>query len=331
MDDILVVNSTQQGVQKDLKFMLQSLQDSGMVVNYPKSGMEPCQQVKHLGFQVDFAEGVLQAPKEKLRTVRKELGKIVTHSHMSCRKMAAILGNVRSFLIAMPFLRAFTDNMLQFVSQNRKWGWDTKLEIPPDLQHEVRDLDQLTKTWKGRNFQDKVPIRKLHSDSSNTAWAGVDVQTGTVVQEFWREKGSLHINVKELEAAVNTVKCLAKPRETVHLSVDNSVTFSYLKKGGGRLPQFNLLMRDFWKWCMAREIRVQVDLVKSEQDQADYWSRTPVDTGDYTMDKELFCLLRRRLKNFIRPKIDMFASPGNHQLAHFVSRHPHWQELCRTP
>jgi hypothetical protein len=51
----------------------------------------------------------------------------------------------------------------------------------------------------------------MHSDSSNTAWAGVGVQTGTVVHECWREKGFLHINVKELEAAVNGAGQLEAP------------------------------------------------------------------------------------------------------------------------
>ena len=68
--------------------------------------------------------------------------------------------------------------------------------------------------------------RELHSDSSTLAWAGLDLKTGKFVQEFWREKASLHINVKELEAAIATVKSLAKPRERVLLSVDKSVTFS---------------------------------------------------------------------------------------------------------
>ena len=90
-DDILVVNTTQGGLEKDLQFMLSSLEDSGMVVNYPKSVLKPSQQVEHLGFLVDFAEGLLQVPKEKLRSFRKELGKIVTQGHMTCRKMAAIL------------------------------------------------------------------------------------------------------------------------------------------------------------------------------------------------------------------------------------------------
>ena len=144
--------------------------------------------------------------------------------------------------------------------------------IPPELQQEVRELNSLTSSWKGNNFGDRVPVRSLHSDSSTLGWAGVDTKDGTIVQEFSREKSTLHINVKELEAAIHTVKSLAKPGEVVHLSVDNSVAFHYLKKGGGRLPHLNHLMRDFWKWSMEKELHIKVELVPSAQDQADFWS-----------------------------------------------------------
>ncbi len=43
------------------------------------------------------------------------------------------------------------------------------------------------------------------------------------MQEFWRTEKSLHINVKEIKAAVHTVQALAKPGELVHLNVDNIV------------------------------------------------------------------------------------------------------------
>ena len=69
------------------------------------------------------------------------MGKIITHQQMTCRKMAAILGNIRSFLMAMPFLRAFTDHMMEFVNRQSYWGWDMALVIPQDLKQEVRKLN----------------------------------------------------------------------------------------------------------------------------------------------------------------------------------------------
>ena len=188
-------------------------------------------------------------------------------------------------------------------------------------------MGKLMEQWKGRTFLGKVPVRKLHSDSSQEAWAGVDVTSGKIVQEFWRSKRGLHINVKELEAAINTVQSLANRGEHVTLKVDNSVTFAYLSKGGGRIPSLNQQVRPFLKWCMEKKITLDLQLVKSSEDLADGPSRWAKDKGDYTRDPRLFKTLRRLFRRHINPKVDMFASPGNHQLPKFVARYPHWEAM----
>jgi transcriptional regulator of met regulon len=305
--------------------MLQDLEAAGMVVNVKKSHLEPTQQVDHLGFSIDLKQGVLQVPNEKMKSIRKELGKLLTHSSMSCRKMAAILGATRSFLMAMPFLRAFTDELVQFVTHEKKIGWDRKIEIPQELKNQVREMGAFMQMWKGRQFQGKTPVRELHSDSSQEAWAGVDVTEGRTIQEFWRDRRGLHINVKELEAAINTVKSLAKRGECVTLKVDNAVAFSYLAKGGGRIPSLNQQVRPFLRWCMEHNVHLNLQQVKSSEDLADGPSRMPKDRGDYTLNRGLFLHLMHRLRGHCLPQIDMFASPGNHQLPKFVCRDPHWQ------
>ena len=50
LDDILIINHTPGGVQRDLEFMLQTLEEAGMVVNRGKSILEPSQALDHLGF-----------------------------------------------------------------------------------------------------------------------------------------------------------------------------------------------------------------------------------------------------------------------------------------
>ena len=71
LDDILVVNTTPQGVQKYLTFMLSTLDKARMMVNTEKSVIIPSQEVEHLGFTLNLKEGVLEVPKTKIRTVRK--------------------------------------------------------------------------------------------------------------------------------------------------------------------------------------------------------------------------------------------------------------------
>ena len=79
LDDILVINTTPKGVERDLQFMLQSLEDAGMTINYPKSVLKPTQTLQHLGFTVNLDQGILEFQKQKLKTVRSALGKLLSH------------------------------------------------------------------------------------------------------------------------------------------------------------------------------------------------------------------------------------------------------------
>ena len=94
--------------------------------------------------------------------------------------------------------------------------------------------------------------------------------------------------MKELEAAIATVQSLAKPKERVLLSVDNSVAFAYLTKGGGKKSHLNQILRPFLKWCLHKEISLQVQSVPSQDMKADRLSRWTFDKGDYTLDRNLF-------------------------------------------
>jgi hypothetical protein len=158
LDDIIIFGKNPDALGRHLGLALRDLNEAGMQINAEKSVLQPVQELQHLGFTINLKEGYLSVPTEKLKSVRKELGKLVTHSSLSTRKMAAILGTVRSFLAAMPFLRAFTDNMLAFVNQHKCHGWDTKLVLPPALQCEVRRLGELMVGWKGQKFLGQVPI-----------------------------------------------------------------------------------------------------------------------------------------------------------------------------
>ena len=192
-------------------------------------------------------------------------------------------------------------------------------------------MNSIMEEWKGRTFHGKTTVRELHSDYSQEAWAGVDVTTGNIVQEIWRAKSILHINVKELEAAINTVKSLAKPKEHVCLKVDNSVTYHFFLKNGGRKPSLNQLVTPFPKLCMEKEITLDLRLVKSAEDLADSPSRMEQDRGAYTLYRNLFLTLVKKMKPHIQPKVDMFASPGNHQLPKFVARYTHWEAIEVDP
>ena len=130
LDDILLLARSKTLALKQTALLVQDLVDSGMEINSKKSQLEQSQQLEHLGFHLDLEQGLLQVPTHKLKSVRKELGKFVTQQMMTCRKAAAILGQLRSFLTEFPVLRAFSDMLVKFTDHQRKVGWDQKVCIP---------------------------------------------------------------------------------------------------------------------------------------------------------------------------------------------------------
>ena len=105
--------------------------------------------------------------------------------------------------------------------------------------------------WSGRRFP-MCAEQRVHSESSKVGCGGVDSVSRKIVHEFWRGSDE-HINIKELIAAMQTVK--ATPGKTVEFSVDNAVIYWYLRKGGGRREKFNALLRPFWRLAAEQQSR----------------------------------------------------------------------------
>ena len=324
LDDILVLAPSEKRMEKDLGLVVDTLLEAGFKINTKKSTLYPCTQVQHLGMLLDFAKGVVEVPPHKLKTIRKELGKLVTHQQLTCRKVASILGQVRSYLVALPFLRLVTDRLLQFSNLHRSHGWDHGVSISPEFRTQVQELETFLHPGFGRKFQ-TIPSRSLHSDSSQEGWGGLDPSSGAMVHDFWRQKRTLHINYKELEAAVATVKSLAQPGESIKLSVDNTVAYSYLKKWGGRVQGLNKVLKPLWHWCKEKDIDVCVEWVPSNEMKADAISRWVKDPEDCTLNPHIFNRMLQVLGSQIQPQVDMFASPGNAKLPLFCTRWPHYQ------
>jgi hypothetical protein len=171
LDDIILIGSSESLVKRQLQFMLETLCAAGFQINQKKSIFLPCQRLQHLGFIIDFQRGQLEVPPPRLKTIRKELGKVMVAQRLSCRKITSILGQIRCYLPALPFLRLVTQELLKFSQLNVEKGWDFLVNIPWALKQEIRDLKQFLQPDLGRPFLTK-PMHFLHSDSSTWAWGG---------------------------------------------------------------------------------------------------------------------------------------------------------------
>jgi hypothetical protein len=275
-----------------------------------------------------FLGGSQKWPLENLphqaEVAQEGTGKVGVQESSDLPKNVGHSGYHKKFSGRSPLLRAFTDTLVGFVNLQTSLGWDHVFPLPPDLKVQLREIKNLLDSWTGRPFASPIQ-QELHSDSSDLAWGGLDINTKKFVHEFWRTQSSQHINWKEMVAAISTVKSLATPQSHVKLSVDNTTVFYYLHKAGGRLPHYNVLLRPFFQWLMAKKIDLSLAWVPSADQQADDLSRWDYDVGDYTLHQKVFLWLQAQFWPWVDPQVDMFSSPGNHKLPLFVTRWPHFQ------
>ena len=69
LDDILVLANTKSLALSSIQLVVKDLEDSSMVINHPKSQLVNVQLLTHLGFSLDFKQGFLGVPPQKLKTM----------------------------------------------------------------------------------------------------------------------------------------------------------------------------------------------------------------------------------------------------------------------
>lgn len=86
LDDILLINNTQNKCIKNTKITLKLLQTLGFKVNFKKSNLIPQQEIKFLGFLYNTMSMTISLPNEKNSTVKKSL--------KAFREFAGIIGRL---------------------------------------------------------------------------------------------------------------------------------------------------------------------------------------------------------------------------------------------
>ena len=328
LDDILILGASPEEVKRGVAALSAWLHQAGIMVNAPKSQLEPVQCLEHLGMELDFASGRVNVPLYKQKAYRRELGKLLTKSSYTVRKLAAILGKLRSLIVAIPALRAFSCLLQDFVAKRAAAdGWDSVHRLPERIREEVRKAGLVLTEWAGRPMQGRPATKQAASDSSDLTFGGLDLQSGAIVHGHWTRRRSWHINAKELEAACETVRQLAAPGDRVRLLTDNTVAFSYLAKSGGKKAGLNRILLPFLDWCQRHQVTIEPEWVPTDRMPADFISRW-VDHSDKQLQPRVYQAVKSLFRAHVRPLVDVFASPQSAQEPLFIGRWPYAQALA---
>lgn len=89
--------------------------------------------------------------------------------------------------------------------------------------------------------------------------------------------------------------------------------------GSVQFPLLNILAKQIWQWCEARELWIFASYIRSKENlEADFESRHSNLDTEWELSHEIFSIVR---DNFGHPDIDLFASRINKKCVKYVSWH----------
>ena len=122
-----------------------------MEINGKKSVLIPTQKVDHLGFTLDFVQGKLLVPTHKNKEYKEGVRKTCNARSNVVQENGCHFGQGEKFLGRHAFLRAFTDLIVQFITQHQQFGWDSLGEVPP-----LGGPSEANKIFVGKSQRNKI-------------------------------------------------------------------------------------------------------------------------------------------------------------------------------
>ncbi|KAM9985632.1 hypothetical protein ACTFIZ_000228 [Dictyostelium cf. discoideum] len=168
LDDLLIVGSTKEECLSNLKKTMELLVKLGFKLNLEKSVLEPTQSITFLGLQIDSLSMKLLVPKEKKKSVIKEIRNFLKLDCCSPRKLAGLKGKLIALKDAVIPFRLYTPRTNKFHSQCLTLAngyWDQSFPILQEVKLEISHWLTVLNQWNGKEIRwsDTITISSVRT------------------------------------------------------------------------------------------------------------------------------------------------------------------------
>ena len=303
------------------------LENLGFVINLKKSVLSPVQKIEFLVMTVDSLTLCLALPRDKVRGIRRECESLIANPTTTVRQLAHLLGRLSSSIQAVFPAPLYYRYLQQAKIQALRSGghYESRVVLNQEAIEELQWWAENLMAWNGRALAQPDPSIIIESDASREGWGAHC--NGLSTGGLWSQSEQfLHINCLELLAGSFAIKCFAKDKTNIHIQLfmDNVTALTFINKmgggGGTKSRVLASLSRDFWQWCLQRQITVSAAHIPGILNvNADRESRYHLDSSDWKLYPAVFQALQNRWGPL---DIDLFASRLTNQLPRFVSWKP---------
>ena len=228
--------------------------DLGLIVNYPKSNLDPSREFDFLGIHFSTTNYLCRPSTDRFHRLLKLLKLFLKARRLPATSWLSLLGSLKSMGTQVP-LGIVQRRQLQLSFRN-KWS---SARLPLHHLVAVSKADKLQLKWwlqkanifRGQMLSPFQPQAVMFTDASKTGW-GAHMDSLTVSGSWPQQCQDYSINWLEMEAirlALRRWLPLLQNKDVLVRS-DNRTTVFYLnKQGGTRSPQLCRLACRTMLWC----------------------------------------------------------------------------------
>ncbi|KAM9975496.1 hypothetical protein ACTFIW_012080 [Dictyostelium discoideum] len=193
LDDLLIVGSTRRMFIQPQKTM-DLLVKLGFKLNLEKSVLEPTQSITFLGLQIDSVSMKLLVPKEKKKSVIKEIRNFLKLDCCSPRKLAGLKGKLIALKDAVIPFRLYTRRTNKFHSQCltlANGDWDQSFPIPQDVKSEISHWLTVLNQWSGKEISLFPSYDYVLTTDASESGTGATLKKGNKTIKTWSFQWSI--------------------------------------------------------------------------------------------------------------------------------------------
>ncbi|KAM9975689.1 hypothetical protein ACTFIW_003638 [Dictyostelium discoideum] len=157
-------------------------------LNLEKSVLEPTQSITFLGLQIDSVSMKLLVPKEKKKSVIKEIRNFLKLDCCSPRKLAGLKGKLISLKDAVIPFRLYTRRTNKFHPQCltlTNGDWDQSFPIPQDVKSEISNWLTVLNQWNGKEISLFPSYDYVLTTDASESGAGATLKKGNKTIKTW--------------------------------------------------------------------------------------------------------------------------------------------------
>ena len=320
VDDILNVAKPKL-ITDHTDFSVNTFEDLGLRINYPKSKLEADFSIEYVGFIWD-SRGPEDTPwvyinSTKLHKLIRDVKRVLKVGTIQARFLAKICG--QSIAMSKAIFPAKLKLRPLYNLLSSRSSWCDILPISDSAREALLWWRDAALSWNGSPLKPAPISAQFTVDSSGYGW-GAACDNLEAAGAWDLGTAALHINYKELLAILYALICFKKRlrNKTVQILSDSSTAVAYIKNMGGPLPHLSDLAETIWHYAFQQQTYLHIShLAGRLNSRSDGLSRVSL-MYEWMLDPGLF----RYIDKLFGPHtIDRFASMTTTQLPVYNSRY----------